>query len=135
MQTRDLIQTALMVALCVAIGYLMVFIPNVELLSAAVFVCGVLRGSRRGALVGVLTMVLFGTINPMGVSPLPMFVAQLLGMAVVGAAGGLLAAEASARRLAVWSAVAGFLLAVFNSVLVDTGGWVAFRESTSWWAV
>jgi len=134
-QTRDLIQTALMVALCVAIGYLMIPIPNVELLSAAVFVCGVLRGSRRGALVGVLTMVLFGSINPMGVSPPPMFVAQLLGMGIVGAAGGLLGGERSPRRLALWSAIAGFLLTVLNSVLVDSGGWLAFRESASWWAM
>ena len=135
MQTRDLIQTALMVALCVAIGYLMIPIPNVELLSAAVFVSGVLRGGRRGALVGGLTMVLFGSINPMGVSPPPMFVAQLLGMTLVGASGGLLRKVQAPGRLALLSSIAGFLLTVLHSVIVDTGGWVAFRESTSWWAM
>jgi uncharacterized membrane protein len=134
-QTRDLIQTALMVALCVAIGYLMIPIPNIELLSAAVFTCGVLRGSRRGALVGVLTMVLFGSINPMGISPPPMFVAQLLGMGIVGGAGGLLGRVSAPGLLAGLAAVAGFVLTVLNSVLVDTGGWLAFRESTSWGAM
>ena len=124
-----------MVALCVAIGYLMIAIPNVELLSAAVFTCGVLRGSRRGALVGLLTMMLFATLNPMGLSPPPMFVAQVLGMSVVGAAGGLLVTIRSPAGLAVLSAAAGFVLTVFNSILVDTGGWLAFRESASWQAM
>lgn len=131
MKTRDLVETALMVALCVAIGYLMIPIPNIELLSASVFTCGVLRGGRRGALVGGLTMVLFGTLNPMGVSPPPMFVAQILGMSLLGASGGMLGTVRSTTRLAVSSGVAGFVLTILNSLLVDTGGWIAFRESTS----
>jgi uncharacterized membrane protein len=135
LQTRDLIQTALMVALCVAVGYLMIPIPNIELLSAAVFTCGVLRGSQRGALVGLLTMLLFASLNPMGISPPPMFVAQVIGMTGVGAAGGLLRGIRSPGKLAVFAATAGFVLTVFNSVLVDTGGWVAFRESASWAAM
>jgi uncharacterized membrane protein len=129
--TRDLIETALMVALCVAVGYLMIPIPNIELLSASVFTCGVLRGGRRGALVGVLTMMLFGTLNPMGVSPPPMFLAQLVGMAIIGAAGGALVAVRRSARLAVLAALSGFVLTCLNSILVDTGGWIAFRESSS----
>jgi len=71
----------------------------------------------------------------MGISPPPMFVAQVIGMGTVGIVGGLLSGTLTSRRLVILSAVAGFFLTVFNSVLVDTGGWVAFRESTSWWAM
>jgi hypothetical protein len=120
-----------MVALCVAIGYLLIPIPNIELLSAAVFTCGVLRGGRRGALVGALTMVLFGTLNPMGVSPPPMFVMQIVGMTLIGASGGFLAGMRPSSRLAVLAGAAGFVLTILNSILVDTGGWIAFRESSS----
>ena len=132
MQTRDLIQTALMVALCVAVGYLMIPIPNVELLSAAVFTCGVLSGSRRGALVGATTMLLFAGLNPMGISPPPMYVAQVLGMTGMGAAGGVLRGIRSPGWLAAFAGASGFFLTILNSILVDTGGWLSFREAASW---
>lgn len=120
-----------MVALCVAVGYLMISLPNIELLSASVFTCGVLRGAGRGAVVGGLSMVVFATLNPMGVSPPPMFVAQILGTVLIGAAGGVLHGMQAPVRLAVLSATAGFLLTVLSSVLFDLGGWIAFRESSS----
>ena len=41
-RTRLLVRTALWIAMCVALGYLMAGVPNIELISAAVFTCGAL---------------------------------------------------------------------------------------------
>ena len=93
MDTRELIHTALLVAVCVALGYLMAAVPNVELISVAIFTAGTLKGVRRGALIGALAEGIYAGVNPYGVSPLPLLVSQILGMSVLGAAGGVFARQ------------------------------------------
>ncbi len=141
MQTRDLIRTSLMVALCAAMGYLKVLLaplailPNLELFCAAVFTCGVLSGARRGALVGGLAAAIYFGFNPNGVSPPPLFLTQVLSMTCIGACGGVLRRPARHLPWALQSLLAGasgFLLTLGYDVATNSAGWLLVREGTSY---
>jgi hypothetical protein len=73
-------------------------IPNFEVLTLVVFCSGVLLGSRDGALVGALSELIFSVLNPYGaVHPL-VTLAQVAGMTIAGATGGV----AARTRIATW---------------------------------
>lgn len=138
MSSKPLIQTALLVALCVAIAYLFAGVPNIELLSAAVFTSGVLMGARRGAVVGLLAEGLYSAFNPYGVAPPPLYAAQLLGFALIGATGGAMARPLRAAPLgaaAALSAIAGFGLTLVYDVLTNSAIYLMARESSTYIAV
>ncbi len=78
--------------LAVGAGYALLLIPNVEFITAIVFIAGVYLGPRWGITVGFLAEFVFSAANPFGsglVFP-PLIVAQMLGMGLVGACGGML---------------------------------------------
>ncbi len=75
-------------ALAYAGGYLFITIPNIEIFTAIIFIAGVFLGKRNGLLVGVIAQSLYSIFNPWGISPLPLFVAQVLNRAFVGFVGG-----------------------------------------------
>lgn len=138
MSSKPLIQTALLTALCVAIAYAFAPVPNVELLSAAVFTSGVLLGARRGAAVGAVSEGLYSAFNPYGMAPPPLYAAQLVGFALIGGAGGALARPLRASRLGVQvalCAVAGFVLTLVYDVLTNSAAYLTARESTTWAAM
>lgn len=137
MDTRDLIHTALLVAVCVAMGYLLAAIPNIELISACVFTAGVLKGVRRGSLIGGLAELIYAGLNPYGVAPLPLLMSQILGMMVIGGAGGLFGIWA--RWLSavqqVWLAGAcGFVLTLLYDLCTNSAGYLMVRETTPYLA-
>jgi hypothetical protein len=138
MSTHELARTALMVALCAAVGYLLSgIIPNLELISAAVFTCGVLTGVRRGALVGLLAESIYAGINRNGVSPPPLYAAQLLGFTLIGAGGGMWHRLLPRLPLPLQAGIAafcGFLLTLAYDVLTNTAIWAMFRGTSSWTA-
>lgn len=138
METRELIQTALLIALCVALGYLMAGVPNVELISAAIFTAGLLVGVRRGALVGAVAEALYAGINPYGVSAPPLLVAQILAMMLIGSVGGALRGiwvHLDWRLQSAVAAVAGFVLTLVFDVLTNSAVYLSLRETTTWAAV
>ncbi|MBS7635155.1 hypothetical protein KEJ34_06680 [Candidatus Bathyarchaeota archaeon] len=79
----------ILTSLCVATNYLMIGLVNVKLMDLIVFVSGFRFGSLVGGLVGVLTWLVYGTINPYGFS-LPILAATSLGEGVYGVVGGLI---------------------------------------------
>jgi hypothetical protein len=135
MSTHDLVQTALMIALCVAIGHVLALVPNVELISAAVCCCGFLAGAGRGALIGGAAALLYFGINPNGAAPPPLLLAQILGLALIGAGGGVLrrsGAQRSTVLLAVLAGLAGFLLTLVYDLLTNTAGFLMVREGVGY---
>lgn len=131
--TRDLVLTALLAALCAAVGYLFSGIPNVELISAAVFACGAGMGPKRGAAVGALAEAVYAGFNRYGVSAPPLYAAQVLGFALLGAAGG---AVGPLLRRVPWgvavflSAASGFTCTLGWDVLTNSAIWVMAREQS-----
>ncbi len=133
MRTHDLIQTALCVALCVALGYLLAAVPNVELISAGIFTSGVWLGVRRGALVGVAAELLYSGLNPYGFAPPPLLAAQVLGMSGIGAAGGVFAAPTTRwpwRAQALLAGLCGLVATLVFDVLTNSAGYLMVREAT-----
>jgi energy-coupling factor transport system substrate-specific component len=90
MRYRQITRTAILIAVCVVLGYLFLPVPNLEMISAGVFICGIWMGPRTGWLIGFLAEAIFSLSNPMGFPPPPLLAAQVLGMSLVGLTGGLL---------------------------------------------
>ncbi|MFH1690439.1 MAG: hypothetical protein ABIE42_09410 [Candidatus Eisenbacteria bacterium] len=91
--TSETAATAIFVALAAALGFLLLSVPNVELVTFTVFASGVVLGCWRGALVGVLAMAIYSAANPYGsgLGVPTMFVAQLAASAFTGMMGGVAA--------------------------------------------
>jgi len=94
---KKLYLAGILAATCVPIGYLFLFIPNLEFITAAIFISGYLTGPLYGILIGVVAELIFSLFNPYGAPSLPLLVSQLLAMAMVGMCGGYMART---RRLA-----------------------------------
>ncbi len=91
--TSETAATAIFVALAAALGFLLLSVPNVELVTFTVFASGVVLGRWRGALVGALAMAIYSGFNPYGSGlGIPtMFAAQLAASAFAGLMGGITA--------------------------------------------
>jgi hypothetical protein len=94
--TQKIALAGLLSSLAVALGFLLMAIPNVELITLVVFVSGSILGVRGGALVGVVSILIYSIANPMGTAVPLVTVSQALGQGIVGASG---AAAPLIRRL------------------------------------
>jgi hypothetical protein len=77
------------VASSLATNYLLIHIPNVKIMDLLVFTSGFCFGGRVGVSVGVLTWVVYGTLNPYGFDPL-IWIATMTSESVYGLFGGAL---------------------------------------------
>ncbi len=98
--TTGIALTAVLVALAVALGLLLLAVPNVELITFTIFVSGAVLGRWRGATVGARAWALFSGVNPYGsgLGYPPLYVAQILAGAFTGFVGGATGALWSRTR-------------------------------------
>jgi hypothetical protein len=85
---------AVMTAACIVSNYLLIGVFNVKLMDLIVFSSGFLFGPTVGASVGILTWLVYGTLNPYGFS-LPILVATSLMESLYGIVGGFLGTRGS----------------------------------------
>lgn len=120
-------------AVAAAAGFALAGVPNVELVTLLVCLSGVFYGPLLGIIVGVLGETVFSLGNPLGPAPLPLLIGQVLGMALAGAAGGLLGALALPRsrvpRAVVWGGVGAVVTLVFH---LATDGAYALMTRLTW---
>lgn len=90
MHHREIILMAIFIALAVAGGFFLAQFPNIELVTAIIFLSGMLLGSKRGAFIGAVAEFLYSFFNPYGVAAPPLLLAQISSMALTGAAGGVM---------------------------------------------
>jgi len=83
---------AVMTAACIVSNYLLIGVFNVKLMDLIVFSSGFLFGPSVGASVGILTWLVYGTLNPYGFS-LPILVATSLMESLYGIVGGLMGSK------------------------------------------
>ncbi|MCK4716200.1 MAG: ECF transporter S component [Candidatus Marinimicrobia bacterium] len=125
-KTRRIAFSGMFIALILGVGYALAFVPNVELITAMIFLSGVLMGIKRGMIIGVTGEFLFSALNPMGSGLLfpPLLIAQLIAMALVSLCGGLLR-----RYILNWKisflnvliiGVIGFILTLFYDIIVSS---------------
>ena len=76
-------------ALSVVLGYLLAYIPNLEVFTLMIFLSGFVLNKRYGALIGLLSSIIFTFFNPLGPSPPPLFIYQLIHYSLTGVSGAL----------------------------------------------
>lgn len=114
--------TALFAALSAALGFAGALIPNVELITLSVFLGGVATGVAHGFAIGVVAEIVLSSLNPLGPALPYVFVAQIIGMGIAGAAGGLLAprlARTAGPRRPLLLGATGFLVTLTFDVLTN----------------
>lgn len=74
-------------ALGIVLGYLLAYIPNIELFTLTIFLSGFILGKRDGMIVGFLSSLIFCFFNPIGASPLPLLAFQLTHYTLTGLIG------------------------------------------------
>jgi uncharacterized membrane protein len=124
-KTRHIAFSGIFIALILGVGYALAFVPNVELVTAMIFLAGTLMGLKRGFLIGILGEFLFSALNPMGSGLLfpPMLIAQIAAMTFVCLTGALLRSyilnwKISPLNIVLIGAI-GFLLTLFYDILVS----------------
>ena len=126
---RWIARAGIFTALSVALGYMLVFIPNIELISASIFASGWLFGPSVGITVGALSFAIFSLFNPLGASLPPLMIAQVLGGMLLGLAGGLFKPILSGIPIIARGIVLGIgggLLTMLYDVITNIGGFIAF---------
>ena len=76
-------------ALSIVLGYLLAYIPNIELFTLTIFLSGFILGKRDGMIVGISSSFIFCFFNPLGASPLPLLAFQLTYYTLVGLLGAI----------------------------------------------
>jgi len=76
-------------ALSVVLGYMLAYIPNIEIFTLMIFLSGFIMGKRDGMIIGLLSSAIFTFLNPLGPSPLPLFAYQLAHYSLTGLSGAL----------------------------------------------
>ncbi len=109
----------LFVALGLSLGFTLLHIPNVEMVTATIFISGYLIGAKEGVIVGTITESLFSLFNPLGAAPPPLLIAQVISMGFAGYLGGILRSwnHPINKMYYIRLGLAGFLSTVIFAVL------------------
>jgi len=86
--TRTLSLIVTIVAINLSSNYAMIGIPNIKFMDLFVFISGYLMGAIPGIMVGILTWLVYGTLNPYGFN-LVILGATCLGESIYGLVGWL----------------------------------------------
>jgi len=81
---------AIFIAVIIAVGLLFIQIPNVEMVTATIFIAGYVLGTKKGVLVALSGELIFSLLNPYGAPNPVLLAAQLISMGIVAYSGSLL---------------------------------------------
>lgn len=123
MKLNSIIQASIFTSLSIGMGFSLLLVPNVELVTFIVFTAGLVMGPAWGILVGAASEFVFSALNPLGsglVFP-PLIIGQVAGMALVGLMGGVTRPffwkKYPGTRRILFLGVSGFLLTfIFDSI-------------------
>lgn len=120
---------SMFVGFAVGSGFALAFLPNVELMTFIIFTSGIVLGSLYGVLVGFLSFAIYSSLNPYGIAPFPLFLAQVLSGSLIGFAGGAIgkSLKNAKRRFArhFFSAVVGILLTLIYDILTNLAAYIS----------
>jgi hypothetical protein len=135
--TRLALLTTLLIAMVFVAGQALAGVPNVELVTFLSFVSGYLLGPVLGGVVGAAGMAAHSLFNVMGAVVPPVWIAQLVCYALVGAAGGVAGpgiARARARVTApILAGLVGAVLTLFYQGVINVVSFFAFASDMSVW--
>ena len=118
---------SLFIALGVVLGFALAHVPNVELVTATVFISGYLLGWKSGLIIGLLTESIYSTLSPYGMASLPLLAGQVIAMSITGLCGGWAAKHIPIKG---WFSTLktgslGLILSI-QFALITTSGYVLF---------
>ncbi len=123
MKLKNLVRAAIFTALAIGMGFSLLMVPNIELITVIVFLAGLTLGVWWGALVGGTAEFFFSVLNPFGSGLIfpPLLVSQVVAMIIIGMAGGLLRVvffrqEFTRKRLILLAGCGLLLTLVFDSM-------------------
>ena len=92
MELENLVRASIFCAMAIAMGYSLMMVPNIELITVTIFLSGVTLNLKWGAMVGLVAMAIYSGLIPLGsgLSFPPLFFAQIIGMSLCGIIGGIL---------------------------------------------
>ncbi len=119
MALNNLVRAAIFCALAIGMGFSLMLVPNVELITVIVFLSGLTLRWKWGALVGGTAIFIYSGMNPMGsgLSFPPLFIMQILAMALIGGLGGWLRPVFFVKEMKPFT-LAGLALVGFLSTLM-----------------
>ena len=90
MALNNLVKAAIFSSTAIGLGFVFMFIPNLEFISVTVFLSGLTLGGYIGAIVGGTSMLIYSGLNPLGsgLIHLPLFISQIVAMSIIGTLGG-----------------------------------------------
>lgn len=125
MNTVKIAIIAVFCALSIGTDYALVGVPNVKLMDLIVFVGGFLFGPVAGSSIGIVSWLIYGSINPIGFEP-RVWLATMLAESVYGITGGMLGKALGSTslgsqrlRLSVLFATMGFLPTVLYDLTTN----------------
>lgn len=125
MHIRKVSTVATLTGLCIATNYVLVGIHQVKVMDFVVFVGGFCLGPPAGALIGILSWLVYGTINPYGFVP-QVWLATMFSEAIYGLVGGLLGSKFALTnfngvrlRVGIFFGAIGFILTFFYDLVTN----------------
>ncbi len=119
--------SAIFIAFAVSIGFIFSSIPNLELMTATIFLGGYILGRVCGLVIGFFSALLWSSLNPWGsgLAYPPILAAQIIGFAVAGFSGGVIRLIVNPSKLGFKSLVilglSGFILTAFYDIVTNLG--------------
>ena len=114
MNLSKLVKSAIFSATAIGLGFTFLMVPNVEFISVTIFLSGFYLGSKYGALVGGVSIMIYSILNPMGsgLAYLPLLMGQIISMTIIGILGSYSSFFLKKVRLKIrilFSGLAGFI--------------------------
>jgi len=119
---RSTVFIALFSATAIALGYALVALPNIELVTATLFVTGMILGWKRGIYVAVITYLVFSLFNPFGFPNPLLLIAQVIGAIIAVVAGDL----SNKYDNPIFFFFSGFSVTLIYDVITNITGYLVF---------
>ncbi len=123
---KKILRSAVLIALfsstAIALGYALVALPNIELVTAILFLSGMMLGWKRGLYVAVITYLVFSIFNPFGFPNPLLLLAQITG-AVISVIAGWLSLKFNNL---IYYITAGFIVTLLYDILTNVAGYLIF---------
>jgi hypothetical protein len=123
MELNNLVRASIFSALAIGLGFSLLMIPNIEMITVIVFLAGLTLGKKWGIIVGGTSEMIFSSLNPFGSGLMfpPLLVSQVISMLLIGLAGGLLRPlfykKVYSKKMIILLSIFGFILTfVFDSL-------------------
>ena len=131
-KTRMIAVVASLSALSVATSYAMLPLPNIKLMDTIIFVAGFCFGAVPGIIVAFMTWLIYGTLNPLGLS-LPVLLTVMFAETIYALAGWILSTymrkkpSSSSTEHFIMFGVAGlFMTLAYDLVTNAVCGWLFY---------